>query len=394
MIAMVRVYPFRGIKYSIKDLERLVTEPYDKISKQMQMEYYKKSPFNFIRINLPDEKDPYTSSRKTLDTWLSNKILVKDDEPYFYFYIQQFKLFNKIYERIGLFGAVGLEDYSEKKILPHERTFKGPKEDRLRILRETNMDIEPVFFLYDDPKMELKSMFDKGKKEIENDVTVNGIRHILYKMKSEDITKFFEDKQLVIADGHHRYETALAYAKEKDFEKGTGYIMAVLVNRLDPGLIILPSHRVIKMKINNDEFLKDLEKFFTVNQIRFDEIENFNNYEIIYVFNNHAYSLKLKNDFISSKLSENINVSYLNNFIFNKILNIQDKEKIIFERWVEDAINDIKNNDGFSFILKPVNPSIVWEVAKNGEIMPEKSTDFYPKLLSGLKLMDLNDPIP
>ncbi len=394
MIELVKVYPFRGIKYSFQNIEKLVTEPYDKISKQMQKEYYEKSPYNFIRINLPDEKDPYTSSKNTLENWLKDGILVKDKEPYFYFYIQQFKLFEKTYERFGFFAAVGLEDYSEKKILPHERTFKGPKEDRLRMLRATNMDLEPVFFLYDDPKMEIKKLFEKSKKELEIDVTVNSIRHILYKMKSEYLTKFFEDKQLVIADGHHRYETALAYAKEKNFENATGYIMAVLVNRLDPDLVILPSHRVIKMKIDNDKFLSNLDQFFTVNEIKLEDIGNFINQEIVYVYKGRAYSLKLKKEFISDKLSDNINVSYLNNFIFNKILNIQDKEKIIFERWVEDALNGIKNGEGFSFILKPVSPTLVWDVAKNGEIMPEKSTDFYPKLLSGLKLMDLNDHIP
>ncbi|MGC9176044.1 MAG: DUF1015 family protein [Thermoplasmata archaeon] len=387
------VRPFKGISYSIKNIENLVTEPYDKISKQMQKEYYEKSPYNFIRINLPNEIDPYTSSKKTIESWLKEKILTKDKELYFYFYIQQFRLFEKKYERFGFFAAVKLEDYSEKKILPHERTFKGPKEDRLKMLRSTNMDLEPVFFLYDDPAMEIKKIFEDSNKELEFDITVNGIRHVLYKVKSDYITKFFNDKQLVIADGHHRYETALAYAKEKNFENGTGYIMAVLVNRLDPGLVILPSHRVLKITIDNDEFIEQVKNFFDVKVLDIKNIKNSINDDIVYVNQNKAYSLNLKKEYLSNKLSENINVSYLNNYIFNRILNIQDREKIIFERWVEDALNDIKDGSGIAFILKAVNPSVVWDVARNGEIMPEKSTDFYPKLLSGLKMMDLNEKI-
>mgnify|MGYP001626147404 CR=1 FL=1 len=393
MISLVDVRPFKGISYSIKNIENLVTEPYDKISKQMQKEYYEKSPYNFIRINLPNEIDPYTSSKKTIESWLKEKILTKDKELYFYFYIQQFRLFEKKYERFGFFAAVKLEDYSEKKILPHERTFKGPKEDRLKMLRSTNMDLEPVFFLYDDPAMEIKKIFEDSNKELEFDITVNGIRHVLYKVKSDYITKFFNDKQLVIADGHHRYETALAYAKEKNFENGTGYIMAVLVNRLDPGLVILPSHRVLKITIDNDEFIEQVKNFFDVKVLDIKNIKNSINDDIVYVNQNKAYSLNLKKEYLSNKLSENINVSYLNNYIFNRILNIQDREKIIFERWVEDALNDIKDGSGIAFILKAVNPSVVWDVARNGEIMPEKSTDFYPKLLSGLKMMDLNEKI-
>jgi len=393
VISLVDVRPFKGISYSIKNIENLVTEPYDKISKQMQKEYYEKSPYNFIRINLPNEIDPYTSSKKTIESWLKEKILTKDKELYFYFYIQQFRLFEKKYERFGFFAAVKLEDYSEKKILPHERTFKGPKEDRLKMLRSTNMDLEPVFFLYDDPAMEIKKIFEDSNKELEFDITVNGIRHVLYKVKSDYITKFFNDKQLVIADGHHRYETALAYAKEKNFENGTGYIMAVLVNRLDPGLVILPSHRVLKITIDNDEFIEQVKNFFDVKVLDIKNIKNSINDDIVYVNQNKAYSLNLKKEYLSNKLSENINVSYLNNYIFNRILNIQDREKIIFERWVEDALNDIKDGSGIAFILKAVNPSVVWDVARNGEIMPEKSTDFYPKLLSGLKMMDLNEKI-
>jgi uncharacterized protein (DUF1015 family) len=391
---MVNVYPFKGIRYNIKDLDKLITEPYDKISKELQRQYYKDSPYNFIRLNLPDEPDPYNSAKDTIKKWLDSKIMLKDGEPYFYQYIQNFNLFGKNYQRYGMFAAVKLEEYSERKILPHERTFKGPKEDRLKMLRATNIDLEPVFFLYDDPEMFVKSTFEKGNRELETDVEDKGIRHTIYRMKSKEISRFFEDKKLVIADGHHRYETALNYAKEMGFAKGTGYIMAVLVNKNDPGLVILPSHRVIKASISPVELLEKLKRFFNVTEIPVNEVKGFINQDIVYCFKDHAYAIEIKKEYISKdSLSQNLNVSYLNNFVFSEILKIKDRETITFERWPDDVWRELENDNKVAFMVRPVSTSTVWNVAMKGEIMPEKSTDFYPKLISGLKLMDLSDSI-
>lgn len=391
---MVNVLPFCGIKYNVKELGMVITEPYDKITKDMQNQYYKRSPFNFIRLNLPDEVDPYNSARETLRKWLSSGILIKDHEPFFYQYIQKFTLFGKSYERDGLFAIVKLEDYREHNILPHERTFKGPKEDRLKMLRATNTDLEPVFFLYDDPGMFVKKAFEKGSKELDIDVVDdNEIRHTLYKMNSPEISKFFAEKKLVIADGHHRYETALSYGQEMGFAGGTGYIMAVLVNRHDPGLIILPSHRIIKDSgISPDDLLQKLKQFFNITEISVNEVKGFINYDIVYCFKDHAYAIEIKKDVISTdSLSQNLNVSYLNNFVFSRILSISNRETIQFARWPEEVWKQVEEGKSkFAFIVKPVRPGIVWDVAMNGEIMPEKSTDFYPKLISGLKLYDLN----
>lgn len=391
---MVKVCPFRGISYNLKDLKDVITEPYDKISKDMQHQYYKKSPYNFIRLNLPNEADPYASARDTIKKWLESRTMIKDEEPYFYQYVQNFNLFEKNYQRYGMFAAVKLEEYSERKILPHERTFRGPKEDRLKMLRATNIDLEPVFFLYDDPAMFVKKAFEKGDRKLEIDVEDNGIRHTVYKMKSEAISRFFEKTKLVIADGHHRYETALTYAKEMGFKKGTGYIMAVLVNKNDPGLVILPSHRVIKDSISPTELLEKLRQYFNVTEIPVSKKNRFIEHDIEYCFKDHAYALTIKKEYVSKdSLSQNLNVSYLNNFVFSEILKIKDRESITFERWPEDVWRQLDNDNKFAFMVRPVSTDTVWNVALKEEIMPEKSTDFYPKLISGLKLFDLNDDV-
>ncbi len=391
---MAEVKPFRGIMYSNGDLKNRITEPYDKISKEMQDNYYKKDPYNFIRLNLPKGEDPYNSSKMTLQEWLSKGILRKDDEPYFYRYVQTFNLQGKTFERNGFFAAVKLERYDKGIILPHERTFRGPKEDRLKMLKSTNVDLEPVFFLYDDPEMKVLSILKKfsGEKVVETE-DENGVIHTIYKVKSNDIEIFFRDKKLVIADGHHRYETALTYSEEMGGVKATGYIMAVLVNRYDEGLIILPSHRIIEEStVGPEELLDKIKEFFNVKEIDPKSVKGFINEDIIYCFKDHAYVLKLKPEFEGgSSLSEKLNVSILNKFVISKLLDLDSKESIKYARWPEEVWSMIENGKAkFAFILKPVNPSTVWDVASRGEIMPQKSTDFYPKLISGLEMFDLN----
>ncbi|MCL5407975.1 MAG: DUF1015 domain-containing protein [Candidatus Thermoplasmatota archaeon] len=266
---MVEVLPFKGIMYTTGDIKDVITEPYDKIPKELQVRYYERNPHNFIRLNLPMDGDPYGSARATLNEWLRKGILAKDQTPHFYEYVEKFTIFGSTRRRTGVFAAVKIEDYSEKKIYRHERTFTGPKEDRLKMLRATNADLEPVFFLYDDPSMEVEKLLDSLPKIRNLDLTDDGgVRHIIYRLNSQEITDIFKSKKLVIADGHHRYETALAFSKENNQAGNTGYVMAVLVNRYDPGLVILPSHRVIvNSKFNPQQVLEKLEEKFEIKEV-------------------------------------------------------------------------------------------------------------------------------
>jgi uncharacterized protein (DUF1015 family) len=363
----------------------------------MQEIYYERDPYNFVRLNLPRDKDPYSSSRDTLKQWLSVGILKKEDKPNFYHYVQDFKMQGMTYERNGFFAVVKLERYESKNIFPHERTFSGPKEDRLRMLRSTNVDLEPVFFLYDDPELDVLSIFKNSTEEKVADVTDdNDIRHTLYRVYSLHMENFFKDKKLAIADGHHRYETALAFAEERGRVNGTGYIMAVLVNRYDTGLIILPSHRIIEESdVEPQELLHKMEEFFEVSEIRIDTVKGFLKNDLVFCFRNHAYSMKLKSEYAKGlSLSDRLNVSILNKFVVSIMLSLDSKEKIKYARWPEEIwplINEGKAK--FAFMVKPVSPSTVWDVAMNGEIMPQKSTDFYPKLMSGIEMFDLDEKI-
>lgn len=394
---MVEVKPFRGIMYNTQDLRKKITEPYDKITMEMRERYYGIDEYNFIRLNLPKDKDPYTSSKNTLKRWLDEGILKKSEKQNFYHYIQKFELNGKVYERNGFFAVVKLERYESKNILPHERTFSGPKEDRMKMLRSTNVDLEPVFFLYDDPELQIMKIFrNSNEQKIAEVIDDNGVMHILLSAYSPEIEHFFRDRKLVIADGHHRYETALAYAQEMNRVNGTGYIMAVLVNRYDPGLIILPSHRIIDTTdVKPEELLQEIKKYFEISEVKRESIKGFINEELIFVFENQAYSLKLKKEFINDlSISERLNVSILNKYIISNILNLESKENIKYARWPEEVLPLIDEGKAkFAFLVKPVTPSKVWEVAVKGEIMPQKSTDFYPKLISGLEMFDLKDEV-
>ena len=228
---MVEVLPFKGLGFKPGNLKEIITEPYDKISNDLQRTYYERSENNFIRLNLPTGTDPHNSAKKTLEEWRNNGTLKEDQSPFFYEYIEQFDLYGVKRKRIGLFAIVRLEDYGEKNIFRHERTLLNPKDDRLKMLRATQTDLEPILFLYDDVDMELMKIIGSADKENESDfVDENGTRHILKRFESPEITTFFKQKKLVIADGHHRYESALAYGKEMGFTGGTRYVMAVLVN--------------------------------------------------------------------------------------------------------------------------------------------------------------------
>lgn len=391
---MSGVHSFRGIRFASRDLKEIITEPYDKIPKDLQRSYYERSEHNFIRLNLPMGEDPYSSSKATLDRWLGSGVLKEDATPSFYEYIEEFVLFGENRTRKGMFAIVKLEDYESHNIFRHEMTFTGPKADRMEMLRATSTDLEPVFFLYDDPDMQVKNLIDSAKKENCSDfMDENGTRHLVNRFESSKITEIFQRKSLVIADGHHRYESALAYAKEKGFAENTGYVMAVLVNRQDPGLEVLSSHRVVSSgTIQPDRLLRRLSEYFEIKEKNKKEVKDPLGDEIVYYYKDHCYSLTPKESLVSSMtILEKLNVSMLNKLVMAEIQGTTDGGKVEFTRWASDALDRVDNGSAqYAFLLKPTNAATVWEVAIGGGVMPQKSTDFYPKLVSGLLMFRLS----
>src|SRR5438876_2075792 len=233
---MAEVKPFRAVRYGEQagPLETLVAPPYDVISPERRDELRARSPYNVVHLTLPDDEQ---EAARLWSDWRVEGILPEDDAPGFWWLSQDYVGPDGVARtREGLVAALRIEPYENRVILPHERTHRGPKEGRLRLLRETRAQLEPLFFLYEgEPPAQ--------RPEREPDLEADEAR--LWHIATKGIAEAFADRQLLIADGHHRYETALAYHQETGIPE-SAYVLAVLVSLEDPGLMIFPAHRLLR----------------------------------------------------------------------------------------------------------------------------------------------------
>lgn len=287
---MATVYPYRSLRYALSriPIEKVVTQPYDKISQQMQDRYYELHPNNLIRIVLGRteagdgaDNNTYTRAARTLTEWRQSGVIERLEAPAFFVYFQRFTIpgTSEVQVRKGFVGAAKLEDYDRKIVFPHERTLTGPKKDRLELLRHTRTQFEQIFMLYEDPARRIDQELEKVARnkpdlEVEDEY---GVLHSVWTVSDPSIVKFIEeqmaDKTLIIADGHHRYETALAYRDEmrrkaavQDPNAGYERMPMTFFNMDAPGLTILPTHRVVRDldRFDSSELLKRAAEFFEI----------------------------------------------------------------------------------------------------------------------------------
>lgn len=440
---MAHVLPFRGIVYNkekIADISLVTSPPYDVISERAKQRYYEKHPYNIIQLELGDEglgKDRYKYSADKLDEWLRDGILIRADKPAFYFYKIDFSLNGKIRkQRKGFIGLCKLEEFGKGMIFPHERIHQAQKDDRLNLLRTCKANLSQIFSLYSDPSQKVNSLFERYIQkpplfdfyDVEED-----IHHKLWEVYDRElfsqIREIMETKTILIADGHHRYEASLEYKKEmeKEYKSITGrepfnYTMMYFCPLEDEGLVILPSHRLIYnlKNFNPREFEKELNRYFIKTDVQFspeNESTRFNEfYDFLKVeglkgnvfglyINGNSYLslLRLKEELnIASIMGDGIpavlqklDVIILHRFIIEQLLGINEKDQD------QNHIRIIKNHvrafelvkEGrfqMVFFLNPPRVEEIKEVASEGEIMPQKSTFFYPKLPTGLVINKLN----
>ena len=418
---MVEVRPFKAIHYSEevigKDLSKVITQPYDKIDSEMQNKYYERHEYNFVKLILPREENRYEIAARRLKEWKTKGVFTRDDKPAMYIYTQEFDVRGKKYTRRGFIAAMRLHPFEEKVVLPHEKTHKGPKEDRLRMLRATKTNLEAGFVLYRDDGR-VKEIIDevvKGTPDfygVDDFGTVTRLYRVDDESKIKIIQDVLKDEQVVIADGHHRYETAVYFRDEMRKNVGDwkdnqafNYRMTYMVSIDDPGLIVLPTHRLLlKRKIEDSEW-EQIRKYFTVEEIDIKEAEKYlsdrkdKNSFVVYQ-DRKAYGLELNGDvskFMNPEWSDaykSLDAVVLREVIF-KIMNVVDPkidEDIIYERWIEDAVSKVdKGIAKVAFMLNPTPPEKVLEVAKHLERMPQKTTDFYPKVISGFTMMPVDE---
>jgi uncharacterized protein (DUF1015 family) len=421
---MVEIRPFKGIRYTKKagKLEDLVAQPYDKITEEMQEMYYAKSDYNYCRLTLPIEKNRYEISKQRVEKWFSEEIFKQDEEPGFYVYYQDFELFGKKHIRKGFFAAVKLHHFEEEIVLPHEWTHKGPKIDRLNMLVATQKFLEPGFMLYNDPEKETIRIFDEVAKEkpVMDVIDSLGVRNRVWKIIDKKLIKTIQDVfkippgQIVIADGHHRYETACGYRDElrktrKDWSEddAANFRMTLLVAVQDEGLTILPTHRVLDKYEFDDKAWKELKEIFDVKEITINDIEEFMDSHKQHAFTIYtkgkAYGLTLKDPKIVDKYVKEehadsykmLDVVIVREVLFNGILkteNLKIDEDIFYIRWIKDALAKVDDGKAtIAVIMNSTKAAQVLDASKKGERMPQKSTDFYPKMISGLVMEDISE---
>jgi uncharacterized protein (DUF1015 family) len=357
---MAEVKPFRAVRYGERagPLEALVAPPYDVISPEERDELLARDPHNVVHLTLPN--DEAEAGRLWAD-WRGEGILAEDVEPGFWWLSQDYVGPDGVARtREGLVGALRIEPYENRVVLPHERTHRGPKEGRLRLLRETRAQLEPLFFLYE------------GKPPAQRphrmpDLEADGAR--LWKLPAEGIADSFAERQLLIADGHHRYETALAYHDEAGTPE-SAYVLAVLVSLEDSGLMIFPTHRVFEhVEGDGGSPYKDINlALVDLEGQPQDEAHG-----VLY----RRQGIELlhgRPGQLDVELAEDLKA-----------------EGVSYTASATDAIESVTSGDAEGALLvRPTRVEDVYAWAQEGRVMPQKTTYFYPKLVSGLLFLPLD----
>ena len=420
---MADIRPFRAIRYTQKagDPENLITQPYDKIDLALQREYYEKSAYNYCRLILPTENNKYETAHQRIQNWLSEGILAKDAEPAFFVSRQEFKLSGKVCTRIGLIAALRLYGYGEGIVFPHEVTYSEPKTDRLNMLRAVQKDLEPVFLIYSDPDNVTLDFFAAVTKtkpvlEVEDAFGVKtAVWSVTNSQRTELVQKAMEDKILVITDGHHRYESAVAYRDEMrknetwTEDSAFNFHMCYMVPVQDEGLVILPTHRLLRECELSSDVFKSLEQFFVISEIapKVEALDGFlESHKAEHAFcvydGSKAYGLLLHNyktayELVNASCPKEacfLDVVLLRDVVFKHILKVgklRMDENILYAESTRNALKKVDIGQAkLAFLVNPISPETVWQIAQKNWRLPEKSTDFYPKPVSGLTMMDIS----
>lgn len=423
---MASIRPFKGVRYNqakVRSLEAVVAPPYDVISAEDRRWYEDQHPNNVIRLILPtSDGDKYESAAACLNDWLDSGILVRDDEPCLYAIEEEFEVHGLRKKRLGFTCLMRLEDYERRTVLPHENVLAGPRQDRLNLIRATPANFDSVFGLCADGRVEeALRPFLAGTPDasaVDKDGVRTDLRRISDAQVIATIARILEAEPIVIADGHHRYSAALAYRDEmrartgdSDPEAPHEFVMMTLVSMEDEGLVVLPTHRLVGNLENFDAgtFCARVGEFFEVTESPPDglieTVESTDGHAFgLYLGNSQAYILKLKPtvspeqviDSPGSAALKQLDVSVLHSLVLEKLLGIGDEHlsaqsHVSYKRDETQAMQLVDRREyQMAFLMNAPRVEEVKAVAAAGDKMPQKSTFFYPKLLTGLvmRVMD------
>jgi len=443
---MAIIRPFRGVRYNLQrfqDIGALVSQPYDRIGEELKQQYDALSPYNIVRITLGhledvglpplsngNGADVYSRARDTYRQWMADEILVREDRPVLYAYEQSFTVDQHTYARMGLIAAVELADFNEGIILPHERTHSGPKADRLRLLNALQVNPEQIFMLYPDPQNRVNALIRQAIAGCPPDVDTvelfeHDVRQRLWILRDAEVIAAIQRemaplRDLIIADGHHRYETALTYRNAQRLAypnapatAAFNYIGATLVSMDDPGLVVLPTHREIRRftAVSPAEILARAGQHFSILPVRDLPacLATINAHPKGHAFGFYGglqvgfHVLTLRDERLIDGLIDgghshawkSLAVSIVHKILLEQVAGvpvqgIEDKSLIRYHRNAAQAVKDVDSGEGnFVFFLSPTRIEDIRAVAAQGERMPQKSTDFYPKVISGLTMLPI-----
>jgi uncharacterized protein (DUF1015 family) len=424
---MADVQPLRALHYDLSvvgPLADVVAPPYDVIDAGQRAELIKRSPYNVVAVDLPEGgggrdseggRDPYLTASELFETWQLQGALTRDREPALWAHTQDYTgvggtSSNETRTRRGFFCRVRIEDYGPGRVRPHERTHPGPKEDRLRLTRATRANISPIFSLYSDPSGAAWDALEPATEQApwgevsDSDGTVHRLWRVSDPRAIAAVQEATRDAELLIADGHHRYETMKTYAEEIGGEGEHRYILMCLVALEDPGLTVFPTHRLVRGldSARLQALAKALRRDFEIAEVPFEEITpppGTGPLELGYIdsHSQRPFRLTLKDQAIAdaalsghSEAYRRLDTGILETLLLKGALGLSDEDishfnGLFYARDTAEALALVRSGEyDAAFVMRPTPVAQVREIAAAGENMPPKSTYFFPKLLTGL----------
>ena len=427
---MAMVKPFRAVRFDTEiagDINQLVCPPYDIISDEQRNLYIEQNENNIVRLELPKGTNAYSGAKRLYDEMKEKGVLKRDDKLSLYIYEQEFSSLGAVYKVKGVICLVKLEEFDKGVVLPHEYTLSKAKQDRFELMKATNCNFSQVYSLYMDDehvttgKLDSLSMREPDISFKAYDGVINRLWTVTDSEQIKSICSDFDDRRLYIADGHHRYETAINYrnyCRENGISKPgdpQDYIMMMLVDMEHPGLVVLPTHRLVhSLNVFNPELvLEQCEKYFDI-----EKREDINTIEsslsaeyaggetafVMYCGGGCYYLMRFKDkdamEHLEPNLSEptrRLDVTVLHSVILERIFgitkeNMANQTNLSYTKKIEEAISSVSKGESCcAFIMNPTRVKEIRDVAAAGDKMPQKSTYFYPKLITGLVLNELTD---
>lgn len=428
---MAEIKPFRALRFTDKagNIASLTCPPYDIISEEQRQKFLAENPYNIIRLELPKGEDPYTQAGKTLESWLDEEILKCDRDPAIYIYEEEFTAYGKTSKVKGIICRVKLEEFSKGIVLPHEETLSKAKEDRFNLMKATSCNFSQIYSLYMDETGETRRRIDHlssgtPRCEFSDGLVTHRLWIVNDAVAIEAFRSDFAARRLYIADGHHRYETAINYRnycrENAVWAPGSEFVMMMLVDMENPGLVVFPTHRLVRglPDFSPEQVLAGSAAYFDAEtlsdrgavepRLKADYDAGKKSFVFAAVQDGAlAYTLltlrdpSVMADFLpeKSEASRGLDVSVLHTLILERVLgidkeNMANQKNLTYTRSADEALESVRTGESqCAFLLNPTRVEEIGAVAAAGEKMPQKSTYFYPKLITGLVMNSLEAPL-